>query len=280
MPTVDPEHSRQRAGDSQDDDAPPHATPVSPPRQGLCVALDGYEGPLDLLLTLARTQKVDLRRLSILQLAEQYLAFIQSARRLQIDLAADYLVMAAWLAYLKSRLLLPDPPADDDEPAAAELEALLVHRLRRLAAMRRAAAQLLERPQLGRDVFARGQPDPVRTTRSFRYQADLFDLLKAYAGLRNRQIPHQVTIRKRKVWSVKQARTRLERLLGRSLAWAPLEHYIAAYAPSGEERRTALASSFVASLEMAREGTLDLRQTEAFGPLLIRARHTGGTADD
>ena len=238
----------------------------------LHVDLDGFEGPLDLLLTLARTQKVDLLQISILHLAEQYLTFIRTARNLKIDLAADYLVMAAWLAWLKSRLLLPETPDVDEEPGAEEMAALLAHRLRRLQAMRRAMAQLMERPRLGRDVFARGQPEPIRTRHQVTWEADLYDLLAAYARRRNLEAPRTVTIRKRRVWSVKQARQRLEELLGTSLSWAPLDRFIRDYMLSGEERRTALASSFVASLEMAREGVLDLRQNAPFAPLFVKRR--------
>ncbi len=240
------------------------------------VELDGYAGPLDLLLDLARNQKVDLTKISILALAEQYLAYIRKARDLKLDLAADYLVMAAWLAYLKSRLLLPEPEPDPEaEPTAEELARHLAHRLRRLEAMREAAKALWDRPQLGRDIFPRGMPEPVNIRKDVTYDADLYDLLRAYADRRNREAVQKVTIRKRPVWSIKQARQRLEELLDLSLSWAPLDHFIILFATEPEQRRSATASSFAATLEMAREGWLELRQSKAFAPLYVKKKANG-----
>ena len=261
--------------DAQFEQQPPPRRPVPPSADArvMVVNVDGYAGPLDLLLELARNQKVDLAKISVLALAEQYLAYIHKARNLQLDLAADYLVMAAWLAYLKSRLLVPQPESDDEaEPTAEDLAKLLADRLQRLQAMREAARALLARPQLGQDIFARGMPEPIEISKDITYDADLYDLLRAYADRRNREAVQIVTIRKRPVWSIKQARQQLEDLLGLSLSWAPLDRFIIAFATDPEQRRTAAASSFAASLEMAREGRLDLRQAQAFAPLYVRKK--------
>ncbi|MGB6347377.1 MAG: ScpA family protein [Methyloceanibacter sp.] len=238
----------------------------------LVVDVEGFEGPLDLLLAMARTQKVDLARISVLALAQQYLDFITEARRLRLEVAADYLVMAAWLAFLKSKLLLPAEPGDEGEPSGEELAQLLAFRLKRLGAMRDAAAQLMTRKRLGRDVFARGMPEPLRVTRNSSYQANLYDLLKAYAQQRQRNSVHTWQVRTRTVWSLKDARAELERLLGISCDWAPLDQMLAEFLVAPELRKTALASSFTAMLEMAREGALEIRQAKLFAPLLIRRR--------
>ncbi|MGB6970146.1 MAG: ScpA family protein [Methyloceanibacter sp.] len=238
----------------------------------LVVDVEGFEGPLDLLLAMARTQKVDLARISVLALAQQYLDFITEARRLRLEVAADYLVMAAWLAFLKSKLLLPAEPGDEGEPSGEELAQLLAFRLKRLGAMRDAAAQLMTRKRLGRDVFARGMPEPLRITRNSSYQANLYDLLKAYAQQRQRNSVHTWQVRTRTVWSLKDARAELERLLGISCDWAPLDQMLAEFLVAPELRKTALASSFTAMLEMAREGALEIRQAKLFAPLLIRRR--------
>ena len=238
----------------------------------LVVDVEGYEGPLDLLLALARQQKVDLAKISVLALAQQYLDFIAEARRLRLEIAADYLVMAAWLAFLKSKLLLPAEPSEEGEPTGAELAALLAFRLKRLDAMREASAQLMTRKRLGRDIFARGLPEPTRITRRSVYGANVYDLLKAYSQQRQRMAVRSWRMPPRSVWSLTEARGELERLLGMTLDWAPLDRLLAEFLVDPELRRTALASSFTASLEMTREGTLEIRQAKLFAPLLIRRR--------
>ena len=270
------------ATEDSDDDAPEERDDVSDweqddgqaPSAGetLVVDVEGFEGPLDLLLALARTQKVDLARISVLALAQQYLDFINEARRLRLEIAADYLVMAAWLAFLKSKLLLPAEQDEDGEPTGEELAQLLAFRLKRLDAMREAAAQLMTRKRLGRDVFARGMPEPLRISRKSTYQADLYDLLKAYAQQRQRTAVRTWQVRQRTVWSLKEAREELERLLGMSCDWAPLDRLLAEFLVGPELRRTALASGFTATLEMTREGALEIRQAKLFAPLLVRRR--------
>ncbi|HEV7463984.1 MAG TPA: ScpA family protein [Methyloceanibacter sp.] len=242
------------------------------PDDTLVVDVEGFEGPLDLLLALARTQKVDLAKISVLALAQQYLDFIAEARRLRLEVAADYLVMAAWLAYLKSKLLLPAEPSEEGEPSGAELAALLAFRLKRLDAMREVSAQMMTRKRLGRDVFARGLPEPTRLTRKSIYDANVYDLLKAYSQQRQRTAIRTWQIRPRTVWSLKEARAELERLLGIACDWAPLDQLIAEFLVEPELRKTALASSFTAALEMTREGALEIRQSKLFAPLLIRRR--------
>jgi segregation and condensation protein A len=270
------------ATEEPDDDAPEERDDVSDWEQDdgqapgagetLVVDVEGFEGPLDLLLALARTQKVDLARISVLALAQQYLDFINEARRLRLEIAADYLVMAAWLAFLKSKLLLPAEQDEDGEPSGEELAQLLAFRLKRLDAMREAAAQLMTRKRLGRDVFARGMPEPLRISRKSTYQADLYDLLKAYAQQRQRTAVRTWQVRQRTVWSLKEAREELERLLGMSCDWAPLDRLLAEFLVGPELRRTALASGFTATLEMTREGALEIRQAKLFAPLLVRRR--------
>jgi segregation and condensation protein A len=238
----------------------------------LRVDVEGFAGPLDLLLAMARTQKVDLAKISVLALAQQYLDFIAEARRLRLEIAADYLVMAAWLAFLKSKLLLPAEPSEEGEPTGEELAALLAFRLKRLDAMRDAAAKLMTRKRLGRDVFARGLPEPVRITRTNIYEANVYDLLKAYSQQRQRTATRTLHMEKRPVWSLKEARDELERLLGFACDWAPLDQLLAEFLVEPEIRRTALASSFTATLEMTREGHLEIRQSKSFAPLLVRRR--------
>jgi segregation and condensation protein A len=274
------------ATETSDDDAPEERDDVSDweqeegdghaPGAGetLVVDVEGFEGPLDLLLALARTQKVDLARISVLALAQQYLDFINEARRLRLEIAADYLVMAAWLAFLKSKLLLPAEQDQDGEPSGEELAQLLAFRLKRLDAMRGAAAQLMTRKRLGRDVFARGMPEPLRISRKSTYQADLYDLLKAYAQQRQRTAVRTWQVRQRTVWSLKEAREELERLLGMTRDWAPLDQLLAEFLVGPELRKTALASGFTATLEMTREGALEIRQAKVFAPLLVRRRST------
>jgi segregation and condensation protein A len=237
----------------------------------LVVDVDGFEGPLDLLLDLAKAQKVDITRISILALADQYLAFIEKIRTLRLELAADYLVMAAWLAYLKSRLLLPEM-AGGEEPTAAELAAALAFRLRRLEGMREAAARLANSNRLGRDVFARGKPEPVEIRRRNEYSATLYDLLSAYAGQRQRNAISVVHVAQREVWSLQDAREALVRMVGHVAEWTPLQTLVSPYLARLGIRRSVTASAFGASLELAREGKLELRQTEPFAPLYIRDR--------
>jgi segregation and condensation protein A len=244
--------------------------------EALVVALDGFEGPLDVLLILARTQKVDLAKISVLALAEQYLLFIAQAQKLRLELAADYLVMAAWLAYLKSRLLLPRASAGDDQPSGEELAARLAFRLQRLEAMRGAAATLMTRKRLGRDVFARGMPEGVRTIRVRQFTAAIYDLLKAYAEQRKRTIKRVHVVPRRVVWSIKEARDRLEVLVGKCDArWVELDMFLEQYGAAPDIARTALASSFGATLEMARDGLVELSQAEPFGPIYVRKREAG-----
>jgi segregation and condensation protein A len=242
------------------------------PGDQLRVDVGGFEGPLDLLLAMARTQKVDITKISVLALAQQYLDFISEARRLRLEIAADYLVMAAWLAFLKSKLLLPAEPSEEGEPTGEELAALLAFRLKRLDAMRDAAAKLMTRKRLGRDVFSRGLPEPIRVTRTNVYEANVYDLLKAYSQQRQRNATRTLHMEKRTVWSLKEARDELERLLGMACDWAPLDQLLAEFLVEPELRRTALASSFTATLEMTREGALEIRQAKSFAPLLVRRR--------
>lgn len=242
----------------------------------LVVDVSGFEGPLDLLLALARTQKVDLTKISILALAEQYLAFVSEAKKLRLEVAADYLVIAAWLAYLKSRLLLPVTDQSEEEPTGEELAAQLAFRLRRLEAMRGAAGTLMTRGRLGRDVFPRGNPEGFRVHKSAQYEATVFDLLKAYARHRQRKATGILRYARPAVWALKDARKNLERLLGMSLDWAPLDRILAEFTGDRETRVTALASTFGASLELAREGALELRQTQPFAPLFMRRRAPNG----
>jgi segregation and condensation protein A len=241
--------------------------------EALVVALDGFEGPLDVLLILARTQKVDLAKISVLALAEQYLLFIAQAQQLRLELAADYLVMAAWLAYLKSRLLLPRESAADDQPSGEELAARLAFRLQRLEAMRGAAATLMTRKRLGRDVFGRGMPEGVRTIRVRQFTAAIYDLLKAYSEQRKRTIKRVHVVPRRVVWSIKEARERLQALVGKCDAgWVQLDLFLEQYGAAPDIARTALASSFGATLEMARDGLVELSQAEPFAPIYVRKR--------
>ena len=243
------------------------------PDEALVVNLEGFEGPLDLLLALARTQKVDLARISVLALAEQYLGFVERALKLRLSLAADYLVMAAWLAFLKSRLLLPRERGAEDQPSGEELAARLAFRLMRLEAMRDAAGKLVTRNRLGRDVFARGQPEGVRTIRVRKYTAMIFDLLKAYTDQRKKTVRRVHVVPRRTVWSIKEARDRLEILLGeRPPEWVHLDAFLQQYGALPDIARTARASSFGATLEMAREGLVELSQAEPFAPIFMRKR--------
>lgn len=243
----------------------------------LVVDVDGFEGPLDLLLALARTQKVDLSRISILDLAEQYLSFIEEARRIRLELAADYLVMAAWLAFLKSRLLLPEPPKEDG-PSAAELAEDLAGRLRRLERIRAAAAHIATRDRLGIDIYARGVGEALRNEGPAAYEASLYDLLSAYGAQRQRVALSMVRFAPRHVVSLSDARERLERLIGRLPGngdWARLDGFLLNWMADPKMRATALASGFASSLEMVREGLIEVQQDAPFAPIWIRARGSG-----
>jgi segregation and condensation protein A len=235
----------------------------------LMIDVAGFEGPLDLLLHLARTQKLDIAKISVLALAEQYIGFIDSARRVRIELAADYLVMAAWLAFLKSKLLLPQLPKDEG-PSGEEMAATLAYRLKRLEAIRIAAEQLINRPQLGRDFFTRGAPEHIPHQSRSSFDANLYDLLSAYASMRQREAITQVTIEKRKVWSLVEARELLTALLGDIVDWTDIDGYLMQYIPDPAMRTTAIASAFAASLELVREGVLEIRQDDAFGKIYMR----------
>lgn len=250
------------------------------PRAGeaLIVNLEGFEGPLDLLLALARTQKVDLAKISVLALAEQYLEFVNQALKARLELAADYLVMAAWLAFLKSKLLLPREEGHEDQPTGDELAARLAFRLMRLEAMRHAAGQLVTRKRLGRDVFTRGNPEGVRTIRTRKYTAMIFDLLKAYADQRKQTVKRVHVVPRRTVWSIKEARQRLESLLGEGVGdWVQLDLFLQRYGAMPDIARTAKASSFGATLEMAREGLVEISQAEPYAPIYMRRREQGAT---
>jgi segregation and condensation protein A len=244
---------------------------LSDEEPSLVVDVEGYEGPLDLLLALARQQKVDLAKISILALANQYLEFIEAARKIRLELAADYLVMAAWLAFLKSRLLLPEIPSADG-PSAEEMATALANRLRRLEAIREASNRLMNRPQLNRDIFARGDPETIAEIRHPRFTATLFDLLTAYAAQRQQRVLATVHLTKRTVWSLTEARAALERLVGMAQDWSRLDQYLINYVVEPSQKATVFASSFAAALELVREGELELHQKEAFSPLYFRKR--------
>jgi segregation and condensation protein A len=240
--------------------------------EALIVDVDGFEGPLDLLLTLSRTQKVDLRKISVLKLAEQYLGFVEQARSLRIELAADYLVMAAWLAFLKSRLLLPPEPGDDG-PSAEDLAAHLAFQLERLQAMRDAAARLMGRDQLGRDFFARGVPEDLTHQRKVKWTATLLDLMRAYAQIRTKDEFRPFVLDRENIYTMEQALDRLRGLIGYAGDWATLVSFL----PEGWDgtpmaRRSSLAAHFAAVLELAKRGQVVLRQGETFAPIELRLK--------
>jgi len=254
--------------------APILALPREQGREGegaeLVLELDGYEGPIDLLLALAREQKVDLAKISILALADQYLDFIARQRRLRLEIAADYLVMAAWLAYLKSRLLLPQP-TDDDEPSAAELAAVLEHRLRLLAAMQAAGARLMSRPRLGHDIFPRGMPEGLVVVAVPVYELGLYELLRAYGEHRRRNTEVVLAIEPSAFHSVEEALTRLSAFLGHLPDWRELTNFLPEELRGELFLRSALAATFAATLELARRGRVELRQDRTFGPIYLRS---------
>jgi segregation and condensation protein A len=240
----------------------------------LILDLDGFEGPLDVLLDLARDQKVDLTQISILELADQYLDFVTHASKLSLELAADYLVMAAWLAYLKSRLLLPQS-AEGEEPSGPEMAAALRFQLRRLEAMRDVAARLMSRPRLGAQFFGRGEPEDIGPVASTVFEVSLYDLLKSYSAQQRRGDMATLTIEPMDLYSIEDAMLRLNNLLGASADWATLMSFLPEELKVGMGARSALASTLAASLEMARAGKITLRQDSAFGPIFVRNKRDG-----
>ncbi|MGB0576852.1 MAG: segregation and condensation protein A [Alphaproteobacteria bacterium] len=241
----------------------------------LVVDLEGYEGPIDMLLVLARQQKVDLLNISILQLANQYLKFIEEARRLRLEIAADYLVMAAWLAYLKSRLLLP-PDEEDDEPSGPEMAEALAFQLRRLEAMQEAGAKIMELPRLGRDVFPRGAPEGVKVIRTPVYDLSLYELLRAYGDQQSNGPSGPLEIAPTEIFSVDDALERLGKVLGKIPDWTTLQGFLPESIQDAVVFRSAVASTFAASLELAKSGRLELRQSGTFGPIYVRSRAETG----
>ncbi len=239
----------------------------APPDDTLTLTLDGWEGPLDLLLALARAQKVDLHAISILALVEQYLAYLDQATTLRLEVAADYLVMAAWLAYLKSCLLLPSDPTAD--PSPEDVAFRLALRLQRLDAMREAGARLMGSDRIGRDVFARGWPEGLRLVRTTAWQASAFELFAAYGRVRARTQPAMHIVAVRAVMTLEDAIARVAALIGEAIDWTTLEAFLP---PTSDPayRRSALASSFVAALELARQGRLELAQDAPFDELRLR----------
>ncbi|SDX24125.1 segregation and condensation protein A [Roseicitreum antarcticum] len=268
-PELDPPERDPPERDPWEDSESPAARLAA---EALIIDVDGFEGPLDLLLTLSRSQKVDLRRVSVLQLAEQYLSFIARARALRLELAADYLVMAAWLAFLKSRLLLPPDPADEG-PSGAELAAHLAFQLERLGAMRDAAARLMGRDQKGRDFFVRGQPQSIALTRKTNIDASLLDLMKAYARLRTRDEFRPYAFDRSDIYPLEAALERLRDLIGQHADWTDLSRYLPeGWRGAGPRKRSAMASTFAASLELAKQGQVELRQSDTFAPLHLRPK--------
>jgi segregation and condensation protein A len=260
------------AEDSFDDTVAPMPVAERLAAEALIVDVDGFEGPLDLLLTLSRTQKVDLRRISVLQLARQYLAFVERARTLRIELAADYLVMAAWLAYLKSRLLLPPDPAEEG-PSGEDMAAHLAFQLERLQAMRDCAARLMARDRLGRDFFARGLPEDVTRRREVRYTASLLDLMQAYARLRTRDEFRPFVLDRDAIFTMEQALERLRGVIGEAASWTDIVGFLPeGFTTDPQRRRSATASTFAAALELVKEGRAEVRQSETFAPVELRRK--------
>lgn len=245
-------------------------------QHALFIDVDGFEGPLDLLLTLAREQKVDLAQISILALAEQYIAYIEAAHELRIEIAADYLVMAAWLAFLKSRLLLPQPKEDEEQPSAGEMAAALAFHLQRLEAMQQAGKRLMTQPQLGLERFACGAPQPIPVVVTNAFADSLYDLLTAYGAIRRRESETVLHIAPQELFSMQQALERLTEILGRLPAgvdtWLDLARFLPEGLRGGLFSRSAVAATLAAGLELARSGRLELRQDKAFGPIMIRSR--------
>lgn len=246
--------------------------PAASEEGSLTLNIDGWEGPLDLLLALARNQKVDLREISILELVQEYLKYIAGAQTLKLELAADYLVMAAWLTYLKSGLLLPKDPEID--PSPEELALRLQMRLERLNAMRESGARLLARDRIGRDVFMRGAPEGLRVVKDRHWQAEYYDLIAAYSRVKMRSAPAIHIVRQRMVMTLEDALARVSFMLGEAIDWMDIRHFLPPGSPP-ELRKSALASSFLATLELARQGKLELQQDGSFAPLRIKATAHG-----
>ncbi len=269
--------SASAAGDTSFDSGQPEV--IAPGEGELILDLEGYEGPLDILLVLAREQKVDLRRISMLALVDQYLAFIASARRLRLEIAADYLVMAAWLAYLKSRLLLPEPPKDE-EPSGEQMAEALQRQLRLLEAMQEAGTRLMARPRLGVDTFSRGQPEGVLVVRKSQWQLQLYEVLKAYGEIHKPKKPDSYHIAAMQFFSPEEATERLSRMLGIAIDWASIVAFLPPGLTDPMKVRSAIAATFVASLQLTKDGLVQLRQTETFGPIFLRKRTEARVDDD
>ncbi len=237
----------------------------------LLVELDGFEGPLDLLLALAREKKLDISQISIADLATQYIEYINDLKKHRLEIAADYLVMAAWLVFLKSKLILPSEEEDAEIPSGDQLAAQLAFRLKRLEAMRAKGNELMARPQLGQEFFAVGAPLGRNTVSKIEYKSELFDLLKAYSALQQRQVVQGYKVKRRKVWSIKKARNRLSSLLGMSIEWAPINELIASFMGTESPMKTTVASTFGATLEMARDGVIEIKQSGPFQPLYVKS---------
>lgn len=236
----------------------------------LVLNIDGFEGPIDLLLMLSREQKVDLTKISILQLANQYIAFIERAQDLRLEIAADYLVMAAWLAYLKSRLLLPAAKDEEDELSAAEMAARLALQLQRLEAMRNVGKKLFERPQLESEFFKRGAPETMKIVRNTVFQVTLFDLLRAYGAFQDRENITALRIDPSQLYSTEKALGWLRQILGNMPDWTILENFLPPGLGNGIVRRSAVAATLAASLELVKAGEANLQQAEHFAPLYLR----------
>jgi segregation and condensation protein A len=237
----------------------------------LLVELDGFEGPLDLLLSLAREKKLDIAQISIADLATQYIEYINDLKKHRLEIAADYLVMAAWLVFLKSKLILPSEEEEEESPSGDQLAAQLAFRLKRLEAMRAKGNELMARPQLGQEFFSVGAPLGRNTVSKIEYKAELFDLLKAYSAQQQRQVVQGYKVKRRKVWSIKKARNRLSSLLGMSIEWAPINELIASFMGTESPMKTTVASTFGATLEMARDGVIEIKQSGPFQPLYVKS---------
>ncbi|MGH1406035.1 MAG: segregation and condensation protein A [Rhodomicrobiaceae bacterium] len=247
----------------------------------LLVELDGFEGPLDLLLALAREKKLDISQISIADLATQYIEYINDLKKHRLEIAADYLVMAAWLVFLKSKLILPSEEAEEESPSGDQLAAQLAFRLKRLEAMRAKGNELMARPQLGQEFFAAGAPLGRNTVSKIEYKAELFDLLKAYSAQQQRQVVQGYKVKRRQVWSIKKARNRLSSLLGMSIEWAPINELIASFMGAEAPMKTTVASTFGATLEMARDGVIEIKQSGPFQPLYVKsASHVEESSDE
>ncbi len=247
----------------------------------LLVELDGFEGPLDLLLALAREKKLDISQISIADLATQYIEYINDLKKHRLEIAADYLVMAAWLVFLKSKLILPSEEAEEESPSGDQLAAQLAFRLKRLEAMRAKGNELMARPQLGQEFFAVVAPLGRNTVSKIEYKAELFDLLKAYSAQQQRQVVQGYKVKRRQVWSIKKARNRLSSLLGMSIEWAPINELIASFMGAEVPMKTTVASTFGATLEMARDGVIEIKQSGPFQPLYVKsAPHVEESSDE